>query len=335
MSPLARLLDLLREPAWDATLLSAAQAALGEGAGEAESSAVAAALLRRALAALGGGPPGEPAVREAAAAELPCLAHCASLACAALQRGGAAALGARARPRELELQRYALARRLLLRGAPAAAWEQAGCVMAALGGAAALPPPAEDASRDAGLAVGAALVAVGAAAELKAPPALVLSALSCAASLPAWLRRGGARARQLSVRVSRPAASPRTRQASITTRCSERSASWCWQPRPARPRPPPPPPAARWRRGTPPPPAPSACPRWRSGWRPRCPPRTRLASACTPRRWPFRGGRNARPATAWAPRREPPSRCRRPRRRAPPPALPHTPRKRRTSPGAL
>jgi hypothetical protein len=132
-SPLARLTAALRPPAgaaadapppalsWDEAFAADARDALAlppharcapGGAAAAPASvavtAVAAALLRRCGAALGD--------EATPASALACVCACAAAAADALAAAGPSALGAKARPRELALQRYGLARRMVARG---------------------------------------------------------------------------------------------------------------------------------------------------------------------------------------------------------------------------
>jgi|APGre2960657444_1045066.scaffolds.fasta_scaffold00765_1 hypothetical protein len=185
--------------AWDASLAADARAALRPGCGSEEACAgAAAALLRRALTALSATE--EPGAAALPAEALPHLAAAACCACDALQGAGGAALGARARPQELLLQRYALARKLVARGCHTAAAHQTAEVLRQLAGCApsAHPPPPLDAPPGLGappppadhltLAVGAALCYAGAAAEGRSAAEL-LAALRVAQSLPPWLRR--------------------------------------------------------------------------------------------------------------------------------------------------
>lgn len=187
--------------AWDASLVADAQQGLA-CAGAAATTA-AAQLLRRCGAALG-----DEAASPAAAVAF--IAAASLAAAAALQAAGPGALGARARPRELALQRYALARRLVARGASAAALQHASSALRSLSTDAAesentpptqqsgddafeLPPlraplAAGEAEADVTLAVGAALCCVGAAAEA-GRPAPALAALRLAEQMPPWIRR--------------------------------------------------------------------------------------------------------------------------------------------------
>jgi hypothetical protein len=201
---LSRLTSRLGAPpatpwAWDAALVTDAQQGLA--CAGAASATAAAQLLRRCGAALG-----DEAASPAAAVAF--IAAASLAAAAALQAAGPGALGARARPRELALQRYALARRLVARGASAAALQHACAALRSLGNdadAAAenTPPQSSDDAfelpplrapsstgepeADVTLAVGAALCCVGAVAEA-GRPAPALAALRLAEQMPPWIR---------------------------------------------------------------------------------------------------------------------------------------------------
>ena len=210
-----RLLARVRPPAgtavqWTAELATEATAAFAPLLGGKENSSsgspcarlggAAAGVLRAALASLEGeaadAPPG-PAPRQH-------LLTAACAACDALTLLGPSAFGSKARPQEVALQRYALARKLVAKGCHLDAAHHAAAVLFHLAGgvppapgAARLPPPLPPpAGQGPGddvvtLGVGAALCFAGASAEGRVPQELQ-AAVAVARSLPPWLRCGPA-----------------------------------------------------------------------------------------------------------------------------------------------
>ena len=210
-----RLLARVRPPAgtavqWTAELATEATAAFAPLLGGKENSSsgspcarlggAAAGVLRASLASLEGeaadAPPG-PAPRQH-------LLTAACAACDALTLLGPSAFGSKARPQEVALQRYALARKLVAKGCHLDAAHHAAAVLFHLAGgvppapgAARLPPPLPPpAGQGPGedvvtLGVGAALCFAGASAEGRVPQELQ-AAVAVARSLPPWLRCGPA-----------------------------------------------------------------------------------------------------------------------------------------------
>ena len=217
VSALDRLLARVRplQPmAWTAELATEACAAfapvLSSGAGEKENSAnrcsdrdrllgaAAASVVRAALSALDGSE--EDLQAGSPHSSWPHLSHAAASACDALAVLGPSAFGPKARPREVVLQRYALARKLVAKGCHAGAASHAAAVLRALSTPLAspgathglpppLPPPPEQLRDEelVTLSVGAALCYAGASAEGRSTDEL-LAAVAVAQSLPAWLR---------------------------------------------------------------------------------------------------------------------------------------------------
>lgn len=205
-----RLLARVRPPAgtpvqWTAELAIDAAAAFAPllcgkenssgGGSSARLGGAAAGLLRAALASLDG----EAADTPAGPAPRQHLLAAACDACDALTLLGPSAFGSKARPQEVALQRYALARKLVAKGCHTDAAHHAAAVLFHLAGggppppgAARLPPPLPPPPGGPGedvvtLGVGAALCFAGASAEGRVPQELQ-AAVAVARSLPPWLR---------------------------------------------------------------------------------------------------------------------------------------------------